>query len=201
MTGEIINTIIGFSLFLLAIVSSVWAKKLWPDPEENNGDDNKKHIACVFFTIFAIFVLIIYGFHPEWGDLILKWGEFFRLIFLILDSKFCILLVMDEYTKEMLKKNLEVSQECLKILKKMNRARLASTFFRIVKWIVIIAISLGAYYYVEPYLQRSINALDSIMETTQQLQQTADALDPGSIQGNIDDSTGLLEQLQDLLGQ
>ncbi len=69
---------------------------------------------------------------------------------------------VDDYTKELLRKNLEVSQESLEILKKMNRARVMGGIFRILKWIGIIGISFGLYYYIEPYLQTLKDTLSGL---------------------------------------
>lgn len=69
---------------------------------------------------------------------------------------------MDEYNKELLRKNLEVSEESLKILKKMNRARVVGGVLRVFKWIIIIGISLGSYYYIEPYLKGLLNVYNNI---------------------------------------
>lgn len=69
---------------------------------------------------------------------------------------------MDEYAKEMLRKNLEVSQESLKILKKMNRARVVGGVLKVFKWVIVIGISFGAYYYIEPYLKGLMNVYNNI---------------------------------------
>jgi hypothetical protein len=63
---------------------------------------------------------------------------------------------MDEETRQLLQKNLEVSQESLKILKKINRARIAGNIFSFLKWMVIIGASVGAYYYIQPYLDQML---------------------------------------------
>ncbi|MFH1956559.1 MAG: hypothetical protein ABIJ28_02860 [Patescibacteria group bacterium] len=64
--------------------------------------------------------------------------------------------------KDLLKRNLEVSEESLKILKKMHRAAIMGRFFLFLKWVIIIGLSFGTYYYIEPHLQTIIDNFNSI---------------------------------------
>ncbi len=83
--------------------------------------------------------------------------------------------MVDEGIKQLLRENLEVSQESLKILKKINRDRILSNIFNIVKWMIIIGVSVGAYYYFQPYLEQ----MTSLLRQFQQLQiQGFDKLNP-----------------------
>lgn len=83
--------------------------------------------------------------------------------------------MVDEGIKQLLRENLEVSQESLKILKKINRDRILSNIFNIVKWAIIIGVSVGAYYYFQPYLEQ----MTSLLRQFQQLQiQGFDKLNP-----------------------
>ena len=87
---------------------------------------------------------------------------------------------MDEYIKELLRKNLEVSEESLKILRKMNRARVRGNIFKVIKWIIIIALSVGAYYYIEPYLRSLMDALSQISASMNQLRGVGGQLNPSN---------------------
>lgn len=69
---------------------------------------------------------------------------------------------MDEELKNLLKRNLEASEESLRILKKLNRARIADNIYWIVKWVVIIGLSFGAYYYIEPFIKKYMDLVGSI---------------------------------------
>lgn len=100
---------------------------------------------------------------------------------------------MDEYAKELLRKNLEASQESLKILKKMRRASAFGTVFKIVKFIVIVALSYGAYYYIEPYLRGVVDMLSNISQGAGQIKQAGGALNPSSV------APGLFDKLKSLL--
>jgi len=64
--------------------------------------------------------------------------------------------------KELLKKNIEISGESLKILRKMHRSAIIGRFFWILKWLVIIGLSAGIYYYIEPYLRTIIDNFNAI---------------------------------------
>ena len=68
----------------------------------------------------------------------------------------------DEELKQLLQKNLETSQESLEILKKMNRARMIGNTLVFLKWVVIIGLSYGAYFFIEPYLRVITGGLDTI---------------------------------------
>jgi len=63
-----------------------------------------------------------------------------------------------------LQKNLEVSQESLKILKKINRARIIGNIFSFLKWMIIIGVSIGIYYYIQPYLGKLTDLLKQLQE-------------------------------------
>ncbi len=80
----------------------------------------------------------------------------------------------DKQLKDLLKKNIEVSEESLSILKKMHRAAVTARVFWVLKWLIIIGASIGAYYYLEPYLQNFIKTLNSINTGLGEIKQTTD---------------------------
>ena len=84
----------------------------------------------------------------------------------------------DRELKELLKKNIEISEKSLKILQKMHRAKVIGRFFWILKWMVIIGITLGLYYYMEPYLRELMDKIDSLMHTLNSIGDTGDNIDP-----------------------
>lgn len=75
----------------------------------------------------------------------------------------------DEELKQLLQKNLEASQESLDILKKMNRARMLGNALVFLKWAIIIGLSYGAYYFIEPYLRALTGGLDSVNSGMEQV--------------------------------
>lgn len=54
--------------------------------------------------------------------------------------------------KKLLRQNLEISKESLKIQKKLYRARKLALGFKILYWTAIVLMVLGAYYYIQPYV-------------------------------------------------
>lgn len=102
--------------------------------------------------------------------------------------------MIDPELKELLQKNLEASQESLHLLKKMRRAQVWGGVVRFVKWGLIIAVSFGAYYYIEPYLKQTLDAVSQLNATVNQVQ---------SVGAQINESTGssseLLKKLEGLL--
>jgi hypothetical protein len=61
---------------------------------------------------------------------------------------------MDEREKEMLRNIQVMTEENNKILKKMNRRAILGTASRLLYWVVIIAVAFGAYYFIEPYVNK-----------------------------------------------
>lgn len=104
--------------------------------------------------------------------------------------------MVDEYLKQLLENNLKVSEESLTILKGMRSAARWGRFFMIVKWVIIIAISFGSYYYAQPFLQKSLDVINQATGTLNQFKQTGDAL-----QQNTAPVNDLLKQAQDFLKQ
>ncbi|MCK4918362.1 MAG: hypothetical protein KAS02_01075 [Candidatus Pacebacteria bacterium] len=70
---------------------------------------------------------------------------------------------MDPEDKKIIRDNLEIAQDNQKMLKKMRRSMILGGFIRIIYWVIIISLSLGAYYYLQPYI-------DSARETLHQIQ-------------------------------
>jgi len=71
-------------------------------------------------------------------------------------------LMPNEELKSLLEKNLETSQESLKILKKINRARIVGNLFSFLKWLIIIGVAFGVYYYLQPYINKIPGLLNQI---------------------------------------
>ena len=69
---------------------------------------------------------------------------------------------MDDKEKQLLREMYEMTEENNRILRKMNRRSLWSGFFRLLYWIIVLAIAFGAYYYVQPYLKVLLNTYDSV---------------------------------------
>jgi len=61
---------------------------------------------------------------------------------------------MDVEERELLRQNLKLSEENNKMIRRLYRAhrwgQIAKTFY----WLVIIALTVGAYYYIQPYIKQ-----------------------------------------------
>ena len=98
----------------------------------------------------------------------------------------------DEELKVLLRENIELSKESLKILKKINRGRIWGNVFSALKWTLIIGLSFGAYYYIEPFLSQYVDMLRGLTSGVENI---------GKIGNNINSavSPDLLKKLQDLM--
>ena len=61
---------------------------------------------------------------------------------------------MDFEEKELIKKTFALAEENNKILRKMQSSMRWGRAFRIFYWIVVIGISIGAFYYIQPYIDQ-----------------------------------------------
>lgn len=63
---------------------------------------------------------------------------------------------MNEEEKELLQKTYELSEENNKILHGIRSSNRWSMFFRVFYWLVIIGISIGAFVYLQPYIDKAM---------------------------------------------
>ena len=69
---------------------------------------------------------------------------------------------MQPEEKEILKKTLELTQENNKMLYSIKRSILRGRIFQIIYWVIIIGAGIGAYYYIEPYIDTAISAYGNV---------------------------------------
>ena len=69
---------------------------------------------------------------------------------------------MEPEEKEMLRKNLELSQENNKMLHSIRRNMLWGRITKTIYWLIIFGTAIGVYYYIEPYLNSAIGAYGSV---------------------------------------
>ena len=72
---------------------------------------------------------------------------------------------MDSESKKLLEETLALTQENNKMLHLMRRSQFWSNVVRGIYWVFIIGTALGAYYYIQPYLEQLLNAYVSASET------------------------------------
>lgn len=69
---------------------------------------------------------------------------------------------MPDEIKDLLRKNLEVSERTLQLVQKMHRAALWARFFTLLKWIIIIGATVWGYLAIQPFLQKALGISQQI---------------------------------------
>jgi hypothetical protein len=61
--------------------------------------------------------------------------------------------------KDLLQRAVELGEENNRLLKKLHRSSVLSLVFRIVYWALILFLSFGAYYFIQPYVNQMLPLL------------------------------------------
>jgi hypothetical protein len=69
---------------------------------------------------------------------------------------------MEQDEKDLLQKTYDLSKENNKILHSIRNSNRWANFFRFIYWVLIIGVSLGAFYYLQPYVNNILGAYNSI---------------------------------------
>jgi len=64
--------------------------------------------------------------------------------------------------KEILEKILETTEDNNKLLKKINKGIVFSRVVTFIYWIIILGIGIGAYYYIQPYIDGLFDTYDGV---------------------------------------
>lgn len=75
------------------------------------------------------------------------------------------------------------------ILVRIRRVQRNAQLFRLFYWLVIVGLTLGAFYYIEPYLKQLLAVYSNIQDTQQNIQNALP--DIGNMQKLIDQFKGL----------
>ncbi|MEK7185125.1 MAG: hypothetical protein AAB726_00705 [Patescibacteria group bacterium] len=68
---------------------------------------------------------------------------------------------MDPKDRELLEKTFDLAEENNHLLRSMRRSMRFSQAFRVVYWLVIIGLSVGAYYVIQPYVDQLMGVYGS----------------------------------------
>lgn len=101
------------------------------------------------------------------------------LVFLQDGPFFDINILVDYDIKAYLDHIKELSEENNKILKSIRRSNRIGGFFRFVYYVVIIGISIGAYVYLQPYLNSVMQMTQEIQNTNSKIQSTQNSFENG----------------------
>ncbi len=69
---------------------------------------------------------------------------------------------MDPESKQLLEKTLELEQDNNRMLRSMRRSMIWGRVMNILYWLIIIGISVGAFYFIQPYFDKIMNLYNSI---------------------------------------
>jgi len=83
---------------------------------------------------------------------------------------------MDPESKRLLEETFALAEENNKMLHKVRSVQKWSAFWRTVKVILIIGIAFGAFYFMEPYLNKIIETYNYITGSAQKLNTSASSL-------------------------
>lgn len=72
---------------------------------------------------------------------------------------------MQPEERELLQKMYALVEENNKILHKMRRSALLTSVFQIFYWVMILGLSFGAFYFIQPYINNVIGAYNGGVET------------------------------------
>jgi hypothetical protein len=71
---------------------------------------------------------------------------------------------MESEDREILRRVLELSQKNNKMLNSIQRSMFWNKLFRIVYWAIIVGVAIGAYYYLEPYVNGVLQVYGSVKD-------------------------------------
>ncbi|HYC34698.1 MAG TPA: hypothetical protein VEC13_03110 [Candidatus Paceibacterota bacterium] len=77
----------------------------------------------------------------------------------------------DEDLKAKIDETYELSLENNKMLRSIQKRARWSFLGRLVYWIIILGVAVGAFYYVKPYVEDLIKVYDSIRQTESKIQE------------------------------
>lgn len=102
-----------------------------------------------------------------------------------------------EIEEKQMQELLELTRENNEMLKGVYRRARWGMFFWIARWVLILGILFGAYYYVEPHLTNALNNYQKSMDVIKQVQQSAGKFTDTKALQAILGSTSTSSPLQD----
>lgn len=90
---------------------------------------------------------------------------------------------MDPELKALVKENLKLARETHDLVEKMHSAQKWGRFFRILYWVILIGISVGAFYFLQGPLMQLIDTYQGLLGGIEKAQQGVNSIpDLGAIQ-------------------
>ena len=82
---------------------------------------------------------------------------------------------MDSESKQLLQNMLALAEENNKMLLQIRKVQKRGTLWRVLKLVVIIGVTLGAFHYVEPYLNKVMDFYDSVSGMEKNIKDVSDS--------------------------
>ena len=99
---------------------------------------------------------------------------------------------MDSEDKKIIKETLELTRENNRLLKKMRRRQFWGTLTSVLYWIIVLGVSFGAYYFLQPYLEKMKELFLGFQEMSESI--------PSSTQTASGAVNSVLDFSEDVLG-
>lgn len=77
---------------------------------------------------------------------------------------------MDNELKKLLEENLEFSKENNELLRSIRGSQKRAAMMRMLYWILIIGMTFGAYYYIQPYIEQIMSVYSGTQESIKSFQ-------------------------------
>jgi hypothetical protein len=77
---------------------------------------------------------------------------------------------MDFHDKDFFDRLMTLTEENNRLLHKMWRAARVARAARVVYWVILIGVSIGAYYYIQPYIDQFLSMFGGLGETIKAFQ-------------------------------
>jgi len=88
---------------------------------------------------------------------------------------------MEQEEREILEKTLKTAEENNKMLHRVRGVQKRQALWTVLKFLVIFGVAVGAFYYIEPYLEKVVNVFNSISG----VKQSVDTSSVGEMLKNI----------------
>ncbi len=75
---------------------------------------------------------------------------------------------MDPESKKLLQDTFTLAEDNNKMLHTIRRGQKWTSFLRVVYWIIIIGVSIGAFYFLQPYVDQMKGLIDTTQKTLNQ---------------------------------
>ena len=103
---------------------------------------------------------------------------------------------MDAEEKRLLVETNKLAEKNYKLLKKLHKSMVWDRVWSIVRWIVIIGLAVGSFYFIQPYVDRVFDTYNAVFSEDGEGLQSPDLRDlvPGGVEGLINNQPQASEE-------